>query len=217
MASSTITAARRSSGINPRALRRSGRIPAVLYGHRGTESLSVELDAHDVEVLLKHAVVNNTVCQLKVARGWSGKVLLREVQLDAFQNRPLHLSFFAIAGHGSIHLDVPLVLHGEPVGVRVDRGVLDRTLDHLSVVAAAEAIPEVIDVDVSHLGVGDVLYVGDLVLPAGIEATNPPDTAVVTVTPSTTGLELESIASEDEALPATVAGVGDREEELPAD
>lgn len=203
MASSTMAAVKRNPDTNLRALRRMGKVPAVIYGQQGTESLSVELDWKDVETFLKDAVVNNTVCDLKVQRGWSGKVLLREVQLDVLKRKPLHLSFFALAGHGSIHLDVPLVFTGEPVGVRIGRGLLDRSLTHLSIMAGADQIPDAIEVDVSHMEVGDIFYVSDLVLPAGVEATNSGDTPVVLIAPSLTGRELESIDTEEAADAST--------------
>jgi len=206
MATYRLTARPRSGGVNPRALRRSGWIPGVLYGHSGLQSLSIECDARAVTDLLKHATVNHTVIDLAVPNGWSGRVLLRELQTGSTDQSPLHLSFFAIAGHGAIHLDVPIVLTGEPVGVRLDRGVLDQVVFQLSVVAPSEAIPEAVTIDVSGLGVGDALRVADLALPAGVAATSPPDVAVVTVLPSKTGADLAAIAVDEEVQPATAQG-----------
>jgi large subunit ribosomal protein L25 len=179
----------------------------VLYGHSGLQSLSIECDARAVTDLLKHATVNHTVIELAVPNGWSGRVLLRELQTGSTDHSPLHLSFFAIAGHGAIHLDVPIVLTGEPVGVRLDRGVLDQVVFQLSVVAPSEAIPEAVTIDVSGLGVGDALRVADLVLPAGVAATSSPDVAVVTVLPSKTGADLAAIAVDEEVQPATAQEV----------
>ncbi|AGY56859.1 50S ribosomal protein L25/general stress protein Ctc [Gloeobacter kilaueensis] len=193
-----LTLKRRAADARPRAMRREGRLPAVLYGHRGTEALALEIDQRSVDDLLKRVHVNNTIFDLKVQRGWSGKVLLREVQHDTVSRTPLHLSFFAIAGHGSIALDLPLVFHGVPQGVKVGGGLLEKVLTELSVTAPPERVPDTIEVDVSAMQVGDILYIKDLHLPEGIEVAHP-DLAVATVIPSPTRRELESIAAAEES------------------
>lgn len=189
----------------------------VLYGHRGTQSLLLEIEAKAAEELLKKVTVNNTILNLKVQRGWSGDVLLREVQRDTRKLKPIHLSFFAIAGHGSITLDLPLAYVGEPVGVKVDGGLLERSLTSLSVSAAPAQVPEAIEVNVGGLGVGDVLYVRDLDLPDGVEATVNLETAVATVIPSTTGRDLEALVTEetqaDLADPDATAGDAARDQD----
>lgn len=191
-----VTVQNRTPGINPRALRRSGKVPAVLYGHRGTKSVSLELDMRDVESLMKQVTVNNTVFQLQVERGWSGDVLLREVQRETLRGTPEHLSFFAIAGHGPIAINLPLVFTGESRGVKIDGGVLEKLLTELSVSGAPDEIPEAIEVDVSNLGVGDILYLKDLHLPEGVEVSADPDLVVATIAPSATRRELQVLEAE---------------------
>lgn len=93
----TIEGKQRVEGINPRALRRDGLVPAVLYGHSGAESVHLTVGAKDVENLLKQAVVNKTVVQLSVPElSWSGKTMLHEVQLHPWKGYPYHLSFFSV-------------------------------------------------------------------------------------------------------------------------
>jgi large subunit ribosomal protein L25 len=77
----TVECQKRPEGSKPRALRRSGLIPAVLYGHKGAESIALTIGAKDAETLLKKATVNNTLVQVKIPDlSWSGKALIREVQ-----------------------------------------------------------------------------------------------------------------------------------------
>ncbi|HBE21572.1 MAG TPA: 50S ribosomal protein L25 [Cyanobacteria bacterium UBA11149] len=96
----TVECQKRAEGSKPRALRRDGLIPATLYGHKGAESESLTVDAKTVETLLKNSKVNDTVIQLEIPDlSWSGKVLLREVQVHPWKRANVyHLSFFAVAG-----------------------------------------------------------------------------------------------------------------------
>lgn len=92
----TIESKKRPEGSKPNALRRSGLIPANLYGHNGTESISLVVDAKAVERLLKQAAVNKTVVELSVPElEWTGKTVIREVQTHPAKGTVYHLSFFA--------------------------------------------------------------------------------------------------------------------------
>ncbi|MBW4555770.1 MAG: 50S ribosomal protein L25 [Trichormus sp. ATA11-4-KO1] len=94
----TVESQKRPEGSKPNALRRSGLIPANLYGHKGTESISLVVDAKTVERLLKRAAVNKTEIELNIPElEWSGTTVLREVQIHPAKGTPYHLSFFAFA------------------------------------------------------------------------------------------------------------------------
>jgi large subunit ribosomal protein L25 len=183
----TVECKQRQAGTKPNALRRSGLIPAVLYGHKGVESVSLTVDAKVAERLLEKASVNNTVIDLKVAdMGWSGKTLLREVQVHPWKRFPYHLSFFAIAAHGPLDVEVPLHFVGEATGVKNDGGLLDTVLTQLQVRCASDKILDSIEIDVSNLEVGSGLSVRDIILPEGVTALTDGDQRVVTVLASRT-------------------------------
>ncbi|MEA5552340.1 50S ribosomal protein L25 [Anabaena cylindrica UHCC 0172] len=92
----TVESKKRPEGSKPKALRRSGLIPANLYGHNGIESISLVLDAKVVERLLKQAAPNKTEIELSIPElEWNGKTVLREVQIHPAKGTPYHLSFFA--------------------------------------------------------------------------------------------------------------------------
>jgi large subunit ribosomal protein L25 len=92
----TVESQKRPEGSKPNALRRSGLIPANLYGHNGTESISLVVDAKVVERLLKRAAVNKTKIELNIPElQWTGTTVLREVQTHPAKGTPYHLSFFA--------------------------------------------------------------------------------------------------------------------------
>jgi large subunit ribosomal protein L25 len=79
----TVECQKREPGSKPRALRRSGLIPANLYGHKGTESIALTVKAKTAEHLLKEASINNTLIQVNIPEiRWRGKTLLREVQTN---------------------------------------------------------------------------------------------------------------------------------------
>jgi len=87
---------KRPEGSKPKALRRSGLIPANLYGHNGAESISLVVDAKTVERLIKQAVPNRTEIELNIPElQWSGKTVIRELQVHPAKGTPYHLSFFA--------------------------------------------------------------------------------------------------------------------------
>lgn len=93
----TVECQKRPEGSKPNALRRSGMIPANLYGHNGAESISLAVNAKSLERLLKQAAVNKTLIELSVNDlSWRGKTLLREVQVHPAKGTPYHVSFFAV-------------------------------------------------------------------------------------------------------------------------
>lgn len=178
----TIDCQSRPVGSKPNALRRSGLIPAVLYGHNGTESLSLTVDAKEAETLVRRASINNTLVQVNIAdQSWNGKALLREVQTHPWKGTLYHLSFFSIGTHASIDAKVPVHTVGEAPGVKTGGGALDLVLTELQVRCAPNSIPESIEIDVSGLEVGDALRVNQIIPPQGVEILGEPDRVVVSV------------------------------------
>ncbi len=94
----TVETKKRPEGSKPNALRRSGLIPANLYGHNGRESISLVVDAKVVERLLKTAAVKKTEIELNIPElQWTGKTVLQEVQVHPAKGTPYHISFCATA------------------------------------------------------------------------------------------------------------------------
>jgi large subunit ribosomal protein L25 len=198
----TVECQKRPEGSKPKALRRSGLIPTVLYGHKGTESIALTIGAKDAETLLKKATVNNTLVQVKIPDlPWSGKALIREVQTHPWKRSSIyHLSFFSVAAQESLEVAVPLHFIGEAAGVK-EGGVLDPVFTELQVQCAPENIPESIEIDVSNLQAGDSLRVQDLVLPEGVTALSEPENTVVAI-----AAPLSVTQTEDDEVEATAAG-----------
>ena len=93
----TIECQARPEGSKPNALRREGKLPAVLYGHKGSESTSLVVDAKAAELLLRDATVKKSVIQVNVPElDWSGKAVLQEVHSHPWKGFLYHISFFAV-------------------------------------------------------------------------------------------------------------------------
>ncbi|MCC3528803.1 MAG: 50S ribosomal protein L25/general stress protein Ctc [Microcoleus sp. PH2017_22_RUC_O_B] len=187
---------KRAEGSKPNALRRSGLIPAVLYGHKGAESIALTVKAKTVETLLKKHAVNNTLIDLSIPElSWSGKTLLREVQVHPWKGFPYHLSFFSVATQDSLEVEVSLHFVGESVGVKLEGGMLETVLTQIAVKCKPDSIPDAIEVDISNLKVGDALHIHELVLPAGAVALGDPSQVVVTVVATKAAAEEDAAAA----------------------
>ncbi len=193
----TVECKKRLDHSKSNTLRREGKIPAVLYGHDGANSVSVTLDAKTAETLVKKAVINNTVIQLNVTDlPWNGKALLREVQSHPWKRNLYHLSFFSIGSQASVEVTLPLHFIGESVGVKVGQGTLDTNINEITVQCAPDQIPNSIEIDISSLEVGDALHVNELTLPEGVRAVGEGDRVVVSVLQSRGATTEEGEAAE---------------------
>ncbi|BDA67253.1 50S ribosomal protein L25 [Rivularia sp. IAM M-261] len=93
----TVECKKRPEGSKPNALRRSGLLPANLYGHNGNESISLVIDRKTAETLLRKARVNDTPVELKITDGqWVGNTVIKEVQAHPAKGTLYHLSFFSL-------------------------------------------------------------------------------------------------------------------------
>lgn len=162
-----------------RKLRAAGRVPAIVYG-RGMEPIPVSVDAKELYHVL-HRGGANVLLDL-VVDGEPHLALAREVQRDHIRNRYVHVDFLAVSRTEKITVSVPIQVIGESVGLKAG-GVLEHHLWEVEAECLPGDVPEAIEVDVSALGVGDSLKVGDLVAPEGVEIVSPPEELVLAVVP----------------------------------
>jgi large subunit ribosomal protein L25 len=166
-----------------RRLRRDGKVPAVVYG-RGETPRSLSVSAHELKRLLATVSVENTIIDLQVEGHAPAQALIREVQYHPARPEVLHVDFFHVHAGETIHVDVPLRLHGAPLGVRDFGGVLDQVLYSLQVECLPGDIPESLDIDVENMGPGASLHVRD-VDAKGITILNDGDLVICSVTQPT--------------------------------
>jgi large subunit ribosomal protein L25 len=149
-----------------RRLRASGQVPAVVYGAQkaGDAIAPVQIAVSPKEMMriLHSASGVNTLITLNGPGASTQKVLVREFQLDPVTSALLHADFYRVNLEKKIAVKVPVVLHGEPKGVKTQGGVLEFLHKEVEVECLPTAIPEHIDVDVAELELGQAIYVRDL-------------------------------------------------------
>ncbi len=159
-----------------RRLRRAGRIPAVVYG-KDMEPIPLSLDEQETVLLFESIPVANTVLQLDIGGGETLRTLVREIQTHPFRPDVLHVDFMRLRRGIAVELSVPISLSGTPAGTRAG-GRLDIALHETHVRCTPARIPELIEADISELGIGESLRLGDIPLPEDVELVSGPDTLV---------------------------------------
>ena len=176
-----------------RSLRRSGRVPAIIYGH-GREPQALSINTRDLEKLLEHISAENTVIDLDLG-GKSSRTLIREIQRHPFKRQILHVDFQELVAGEKVIVRVPVILIGVPDGVRMDGGILDQTMRELEVEVDPSNIPNHIEVDVTKMVIGSSLHVSDITLPEGVEVVAEEDASVAVV--SAPRAAVEAVATEE--------------------
>jgi large subunit ribosomal protein L25 len=160
--------ARDSFGKNEaRRTRRGGLVPAVLYGASGGASREATAIAVNPKALLKilHSESGaNTLISLKLAGAADARVLVREYQLDPVTHQLLHADFYRVAMDRAIQVMIPVVVRGEPAGVKQQGGILEFVRREIEIECLPGDIPEHVEVDVSELMLHQGVRVRDLVV-----------------------------------------------------
>ena len=179
-----------------RKLRRAGRVPGIIYGGGG-EPVPVSMEAREALHLFHSISVENTILNLMVDDREAERALVREVQVHPYRTELLHVDFLRVRRGVAIEVHVPVHMTGVPAGVR-DGGILEHVFHDITVKCVPSRIPEAIEVDVSHMEAGDVLRVGDLEMPEGVENLSDPEQAVCAVAiPKAPDLDDEEVVDED--------------------
>lgn len=195
-------------------LRKNGFIPAVVYGH-STASLPLEIESKALQALMRQGLGENVLVTLATddQKGKGRKVLIREVQRDPVEGNIVHIDFHEISLTKKLSIQVPIHLVGTPEGVVTTGGILQHVLRELEVECLPTAIPEKIEVDVSHLKIGDSIHVADLKL-EGVDILSDPESSIVSVVPPTVFKEPEvAVAAAAEGEPEVIGEEEGKEKE----
>ena len=138
-----------------RQLRRSGRLPAVLYGH-GETPVSLSLAADELEASLRHGAK-----VLDLAGDASGKALLQEIQWDTFFQHILHVDLLRVVAGEKVTVEVPIELRGESPGA-LSGGILEQLIHSVEIEASLDAVPEKLHLNINHLEIDGELAVKDI-------------------------------------------------------
>jgi large subunit ribosomal protein L25 len=214
----TLTATPRSTSGKgaARALRRAGRIPAIIYGHnRAPENL--EIDAAHVVRLLQAIGAAAAVIEVSVAGREPVKALIREVQRNPVRPSDLlHLDLYQIDADEKIIVEVPVHLIGTPDGVRNSGGVLDHLLHELEIRVYPRDLPDHIEVNVDALMIGHQVFVRDVSVP-NAEILDDPDQPICTVVPPRTETVETPTPVTEVVEPELIRKPKAEEEEAPAE
>ncbi|MGA8259113.1 MAG: 50S ribosomal protein L25/general stress protein Ctc [Arenicellales bacterium] len=154
-----------------RRYRRTGKIPAVVYG-AGKDNLPLLLDHHEIFHQLETEGFHSAIIKIKVGRKVE-QAILRDVQMHPAKPNVLHVDFQRISATEKLHIAVPIHFVGgeDCPGVRTESGIMSHNLNEVDVSCLPADLPEYLEVDVSGLHLHEAVHLSDLKLPEGVEIT----------------------------------------------
>lgn len=174
--------------------RKEGYIPVEVYG-KGKENAHAYIYWKDLE----KRPTGMFLIDLKIEGEEEARIcVLKDIQYNYLGDQPIHVDLYEVTFGVELDVDVPVELVGKPKGLELG-GVLEQHLHTLSIRTLPRKIPDKIEVDVSNLGLGDVLYVKDITPPPDVKIIENPDEVVaVVIEPEETGVEEEETTEETE-------------------
>ena len=191
-----------------RALRRDGRVPAVIYGGK-EEPTTIHVEERALVKLLGTGHFSNSIVMVDVG-GKSVRTLPKDVAFHPVSSRPLHVDFLRLSKNAKVDVAVPVVFVNEEASPGLKRGgVLNIVRHELELVCEADKIPDQIEIDVTGKDVGDSIHISHVSLPAGSESaiTDRDFTIATLVAPSalkkSEGAEANADEADADEVPAT--------------
>ena len=155
-------------------VRKQGRIPAIVYGHK-KEPVAVSLDEHNFVEGLHHG---HRLLDVQLGKK-KEKMLVKDLQYDHLGKNIIHADLIRVDVSETVKVTVPIELKGMAQGTH-EGGIIEEHTDRLEVECKVTDIPESIIVSIKEIGVGDNLHAGDIELPAGVKLASSPETLLVT-------------------------------------
>jgi len=190
-----------------RRVRREGKIPGVVYG-AGKDSLAVSVDPRQVLRILHSETGHNTIFDLTLDGGHT-KAMIVDWQFEPIKGKLLHIDLKRIAMDKALKVSVPIVLKGEPEGVKTQGGILEQMFREVELECLPGDIPSAIEVEVTALTFGKVLRVSDLPHSEKLKVLSDPNQPVahitsvkeeVVATPEVTAAEAAAAPAEPEVI-----------------
>ncbi len=163
-----------------RALRREGRVPAVIYGMNETP-LSIHVEEKLLNKLLGTGHFFNSVVMVEVD-GKKVRTLPKDVAFHPVSDRPLHADFLRVSEHAQVHVNVPVRFENEDASPGIKKGgVLNIVLHDVELIVDAAEIPDDIVVDLTGYDVGDSIHISAVKLPKGAKVVDTSDFSFATI------------------------------------
>ncbi|MEX2353357.1 MAG: 50S ribosomal protein L25/general stress protein Ctc [Gammaproteobacteria bacterium] len=152
-----------------RRLRRTGKVPGILYGTE-KEAVSIQLDHDDLVHHLDSEAFYSHILKLKIGKN-SEEVVLRDLQRHPYKPKLLHIDLQRIMASEEISMRVPIHILNETTspGVKDERGIVNSLMTQLEVYCLPKNLPEYIEIDIGEMHVGDSIHLSDIKLPEGVE------------------------------------------------
>ena len=199
----------RPEGISPKALRKTGRIPAVAYG-KGEEPVALTVALNDFQKVYK-AAGETTIINLQMAGSPAKMVLIKDLQLSPDKDEYLHIDFYRIKVGEKLRVAVPLKFENESPAVKDFGGIVVTNKNEVEVECLPQDLPHEILVDLGGLkNIDDAIFVKDLQVGPGVEILDNLEESVAVVTPPAAE-EVEPVVTEAEAV-AAVEATGEKPE-----
>ena len=198
-----------------RRLRRTGRVPAVLYGG-GMEATPISIEEHRIKKQIENEAFAAHILTVKID-GVESQAVLKSVHREPATERVIHMDFQRISASSEIHMHVPLHFMNEEISPgKKAGGIVTHLLVEVEVGCLPKDLPEYIEVDMAELDVGDAVHLSELVLPEGVHimtlAHNPDNDQPVVSVQHPQKLEPEA-ATEDEEFDALAPDPAPSEDE----
>jgi len=188
-----------------RAVRREGKVPAVIYG-AGKPPTPIALDRKQTQLLVYAGHFLTTLFEVDVD-GQKTRVIPRDYQLDPVRDSVEHVDFLRIDAGSRLRVDVPVHAINAALSPGVKRGGSINIVTHsLIVLVPADNIPDSIDVDISELDINGSLHVSQVTMPAGVSAIGAGDVTLVSIVAPTVAVEPEAAAPAAAAAAPAPAG-----------
>ena len=164
-----------------RALRREGRIPAVVYGGK-EEPLGIHVEERLLRRMLGTGHFTNSIVMIEVG-GKKLRTLPKDVQFHPVSDLPLHVDFLRLAKDATVEVSVPVLFVNEEDSPGLKRGAVLNIVRHeLELICDADRIPDDIRIDVTGLDVGDSIHISSVTLPTGsVSAITDRDFTIATI------------------------------------
>jgi len=191
-------------------LRREGKLPGVIYGHK-FEAMPIIMDSKTATKVLNSATSSSIITV--VVDGKQHAALVREKQMDYIRNQFIHIDFQAVSQTEKIRAKVGIVLTGVASAIKDFNGVIVEGLDAIEVEALPKDLPERFVVDISGLAnIGDAIHVSDVEVPESVTVVDSLEEMIVLIT-SPAAEEVEEAPVEVEGAEPEVIEKGKKEEE----
>ena len=203
---------RNTVGNSPaRSLRRSGQVPAVLYGPK-TDPILLAVSVKSLENVLKQGNAYQMILNLVIQNGKkiTKSAMIRELQTHPVTGNFIHIDFYEIDMKRKIKVMVPVVTTGQSVGVE-QGGMLNIVRRELELLCLPGDIPEAIEIDISDLDIGDSIHIEEI--PLGDDVELPADVNFTVVTVLSPKMEEEVVEEEEAELEAAEGEEGEEAEE----